>query len=167
VGLVWCGLAPKDSRATGKSEEAGEAGCHKSLSQVKAVRLAPQASFPGTVMSRNDPARADVNGRVSGSPVGTAVAGDIVARLDKNMAQMQRSDKRTSRVLRLSKFDRARRSAWISSWRRRRLKTARERAISTRQQRAALASAKAALRPAIPPLITPTSAAFAGRVVAP
>ena len=46
-----------------------------SVAQVKSVRLAPQASFPGTVMSRNDSKlAADVAGRVEWvAEVGTAV----------------------------------------------------------------------------------------------
>ena len=82
-----------------------------SVAQVKAVRLAPQASFPGTVMSRNDSKlAADVAGRVEWvAEVGTALKqGDVVARLDKHMLEMQRTSDRANvdRLSAIVRFDR-------------------------------------------------------------
>jgi RND family efflux transporter MFP subunit len=63
-----------------------------SIAKVKSTRIAPQASYPGTVVSRNDSRlAADVEGRVEWvADVGTIVKeGDVVARLDANLARMQ------------------------------------------------------------------------------
>ncbi len=63
-----------------------------SIAKVTATRIAPQASYPGTVVSRNDSRlAADVEGRVEWvADVGTVVAkGDVIARLDANRARMQ------------------------------------------------------------------------------
>jgi RND family efflux transporter MFP subunit len=63
-----------------------------SIAKVKATRIAPQASYPGAVVSRNDSRlAADVEGRVEWvADVGTVVAqGDVIARLDANLARMQ------------------------------------------------------------------------------
>lgn len=82
------------------------------VTQVRATRIAPQASYPGTVMSRNDSRiAADVEGRVDWvADVGTVVAaGDVIARLDPNVARME-NDSAQANVARLAaqvRFDRA------------------------------------------------------------
>lgn len=82
------------------------------VTHVKATRIAPQASYPGTVMSRNDSRiAADVEGRVDWvADVGTAVAaGDVIARLDPNVARME-NDSAQANVARLAaqvRYDRA------------------------------------------------------------
>lgn len=82
------------------------------VAQVRATRIAPQASYPGTVMSRNDSRiAADVEGRVDWvADVGTVVAaGDVIARLDPNVARME-NDSAQANVARLAaqvRFDRA------------------------------------------------------------
>ncbi|HEX3942661.1 MAG TPA: efflux RND transporter periplasmic adaptor subunit [Rhizomicrobium sp.] len=80
--------------------------------QARAVKMAPQMVLPGTVVARNDSHLAsEVEGRVAWvAEVGTVLkAGDVVARIDKNVAGMQlTSDK--ANVARLSaqlKFDRS------------------------------------------------------------
>lgn len=83
-----------------------------SIAQVKATRIAPQASYPGTVVSRNDSRlAADVEGRVEWvADVGTVVKeGDVVARLDANLARMQQeSDKaNVAKLTAQLRFDRA------------------------------------------------------------
>jgi len=83
-----------------------------SVAHVKATRIAPQASYPGTVVSRNDSKlAADVEGRVEWvADVGTVVKqGDVIARLDANLARMQR-DSDTANVAKLNaqvRYDRA------------------------------------------------------------
>lgn len=75
-----------------------------SIAKVKATRIAPQATYPGTVVSRNDSKlAADVEGRVEWvAEVGTIVAeGDVIARLDGNRARMQK-DADAANVARLS-----------------------------------------------------------------
>lgn len=75
-----------------------------SIAKVKATRIAPQATYPGTVVSRNDSKlAADVEGRVEWvADVGTVVAkGDVIARLDANRARLQQ-DADTANVARLS-----------------------------------------------------------------
>ncbi len=60
--------------------------------QIHLTRLAPQIALAGTVVSRNDShLAADVEGRVAWvADVGTVVsAGDVVARLDNNVAATQ------------------------------------------------------------------------------
>jgi RND family efflux transporter MFP subunit len=81
------------------------------VAQARAVKMAPKVTLPGTVVARNDSKLAsEVEGRVAWvAEVGTVVkAGDIVARIDKNVAGMQlASDK--ANVARLSaqlRFDR-------------------------------------------------------------
>lgn len=82
------------------------------VTHVKATRIAPQASYPGTVMSRNDSRiAADVEGRVDWvADVGTVVAaGDVIARLDPNVARME-NDSAQANVARLAaqvRYDRA------------------------------------------------------------
>jgi RND family efflux transporter MFP subunit len=83
-----------------------------SVAHVKATRIAPQASYPGTVVSRNDSKlAADVEGRVEWvADVGAIVKeGDVIARLDANLARMQH-DSDTANVAKLTaqvRFDRA------------------------------------------------------------
>ncbi len=75
-----------------------------SIAKVKATRIAPQATYPGTVVSRNDSKlAADVEGRVEWvADVGTVVAqGDVIARLDANRAKLQQ-DADAANVARLS-----------------------------------------------------------------
>lgn len=75
-----------------------------SIAKVKATRIAPQATYPGTVVSRNDSKlAADVEGRVEWvAEVGAVVAkGDVVARLDANRARMQQ-DADAANVAKLS-----------------------------------------------------------------
>lgn len=83
-----------------------------SITKVKATRIAPQAAFPGTVISRNDSKlAADVEGRVTWvAEVGAVVQeGDVIARLDSNMVEMQRESDRANvaRLGALAKYDRA------------------------------------------------------------
>lgn len=75
-----------------------------SIAKVKATRIAPQATYPGTVVSRNDSKlAADVEGRVEWvADVGAIVAkGDVIARLDANRARLQQ-DADAANVARLS-----------------------------------------------------------------
>ncbi len=144
------------------------------VAQVKSVRLAPQASFPGTVMSRNDSKlAADVAGRVEWvAEVGTALKqGDVAARLDKHMAEMQRASDRANvdRLSAIVRFDR------VHAERMDQLlvknvvaKTVRDQAISTRDSDvASLAQAQSALERAQYQLDhLEIRAPFAGRVAA-
>ena len=62
------------------------------VATARAVKMAPKVVLPGTVVARNDSHLAsEVEGRVAWvAEVGTvAKAGDIVARIDKNVAGMQ------------------------------------------------------------------------------
>jgi RND family efflux transporter MFP subunit len=83
-----------------------------SVVKVAATRIAPQASYPGTVVSRNDSKlAADVEGRVEWvADVGTIVKeGDVIARLDANLARLQ-SDSDKANVAKLTaqvRYDRA------------------------------------------------------------
>jgi len=117
VGLgVWWMLpagkvaAVKEAEAAVKPDESEFPPV--SIAHVKATRIAPQASYPGTVVSRNDSKlAADVEGRVEWvADVGTVVKeGDVIARLDANLARMQR-DSDTANVAKLTaqvRFDRA------------------------------------------------------------
>jgi RND family efflux transporter MFP subunit len=145
-----------------------------SVAQVKSVRIAPQASFPGTVMSRNDSKlAADVNGRVEWvAEVGTAVKqGDIVARLDKHMAEMQRdSDKaNVTRLEAVVRFDRVHADRMDALLEKGAVaKTVRDQAISTRDSDvASLAAAQAAVQRSQYRLDhADIRAPFGGRVVA-
>lgn len=105
--------APPDT--AGEAKEATETADAElppvSITNVKATRIAPQAAFPGTVVSRNDSKlAADVEGRVTWvAEVGTAVKqGDVVARLDGQMVEMQRESDRANvaRLSALVKYDR-------------------------------------------------------------
>ncbi|MDZ4870332.1 MAG: efflux RND transporter periplasmic adaptor subunit [Alphaproteobacteria bacterium] len=117
VGLgVWWMLpagevaAVKEAEAAVKPDESEFPPV--SIAHAKATRIAPQASYPGTVVSRNDSKlAADVEGRVEWvADVGTVVKeGDVIARLDANLARMQR-DSDTANVAKLTaqvRFDRA------------------------------------------------------------
>lgn len=80
--------------------------------QARAVRMAPKVVLPGTVVARNDSHLAsEVDGRVAWvAEVGTVVkAGDVVARIDKNVAGMQlTSDKaNVARLAAQLNFDRS------------------------------------------------------------
>ncbi|MBL8781734.1 MAG: efflux RND transporter periplasmic adaptor subunit, partial [Alphaproteobacteria bacterium] len=97
VGLgVWWMLPAGEVAAVKQAEAAVKPDESEfppvSIAHVKATRIAPQASYPGTVVSRNDSKlAADVEGRVEWvADVGTAVKqGDVIARLDANLARMQ------------------------------------------------------------------------------
>jgi RND family efflux transporter MFP subunit len=144
------------------------------IAQVKTVRLAPQASFPGTVMSRNDSKlAADVAGRVEWvAEVGTALKqGDVVARLDKHMAEMQRTSDRANveRLSAIVRYDRIHADSMDKLMAKNVVaKTVRDQAVSTRDSDvAALAQAQAALERAQYQLDhLEIRAPFAGRVVA-
>ncbi len=97
VGLgVWWMLPAGEVAAVKQAEAAVKPDESEfppvSIAHVKATRIAPQASYPGTVVSRNDSKlAADVEGRVEWvADVGTVVKqGDVIARLDANLARMQ------------------------------------------------------------------------------
>ena len=97
VGLgVWWMLPAGEVAAVKQAEAAVKPDESEfppvSIAHVKATRIAPQASYPGTVVSRNDSKlAADVEGRVEWvADVGTVVKqGDVIARLDPNLARMQ------------------------------------------------------------------------------
>ncbi|MBI1213796.1 MAG: efflux RND transporter periplasmic adaptor subunit [Alphaproteobacteria bacterium] len=175
VWLLW--PAPKAAPADAAQAPAAvnEADLPQvTVAQVKSVRLAPQASFPGTVMSRNDSKlAADVAGRVEWvAEVGTAVAkGDVIARLDKHMVEMQRdSDKaNVTRLEAVVKFDRVHADRMdVLLGKGAVAKTVRDQAISTRDSDvAALAAAKSALERSQYRLDhAEIRAPFAGRVAA-
>ena len=144
------------------------------IEQVRTVRLAPQASFPGTVMSRNDSKlAADVAGRVEWvAEVGAALQqGDVVARLDKHMAEMQCASDRANvdRLSAIVRFDRIHADRMDQLLAKNVVaKTVRDQAISTRDSDAAsLAQAQAALARAQYQLDhLEIRAPFAGRVAA-
>jgi len=114
--------------------------------------MAPKVSLPGTVVARNDSKLAsEVDGRVAWvAEVGTVVkAGDIVARIDRNVAGMQlASDK--ANVARLSaqlKFDRSQADRMDRLFQQSAIaKATRDQAQSTREMdEGALAQAQASL----------------------
>src|SRR5690348_11773074 len=82
------------------------------VATARAVQMAPKVVLPGTVVARSDSHLAsEVEGRVAWvAEVGTVVkAGDVIARLDKNMAGMQlASDKaNVARLAAQLNFDRS------------------------------------------------------------
>ena len=170
--LMW--PAPKDAPAAPAPATADADLPSVGVAQVKTVRLAPQASFPGTVMSRNDSKlAADVAGRVEWvAEVGTALKqGDVVARLDKHMAEMQRTSDRANvdRLSAIVRYDRIHADSMDKLMEKNVVaKTVRDQAISTRDSDvAALAQAQAALERAQYQLDhLEIRAPFAGRVVA-
>ena len=170
--LMW--PAPKDAPAAPAPATADADLPAVGVAQVKTVRLAPQASFPGTVMSRNDSKlAADVAGRVEWvAEVGTALKqGDVVARLDKHMAEMQRTSDRANvdRLSAIVRYDRIHADSMDKLMEKNVVaKTVRDQAISTRDSDvAALAQAQAALERAQYQLDhLEIRAPFAGRVVA-
>lgn len=98
VWSLWPADAPSPVPAAEAAVKADEAQLPSvSIAKVATTRIAPQASYPGTVVSRNDSRlAADVEGRVEWvADVGTIVKqGDVIARLDANLAQLQQdSDK--------------------------------------------------------------------------
>jgi RND family efflux transporter MFP subunit len=120
--------------------------------QARAVKMAPKVSLPGTVVARNDSKLAsEVEGRVAWvAEVGTVVkAGDIVARIDRNVAGMQlASDK--ANVARLSaqlRFDQSQAERMDRLFSQSAIaKATRDQAQSTREMdRGALAQAQALL----------------------
>jgi RND family efflux transporter MFP subunit len=121
--------------------------------QARAVKMAPKVSLPGTVVARNDSKLAsEVEGRVAWvAEVGTVVkAGDIVARIDKNVAGMQlASDK--ANLARLSaqlRFDRSQAERMDRLFSQSAIaKATRDQAQSTREMdQGALGQAQASLR---------------------
>jgi len=170
--LIW--PAPKDAPAAQAPAAATADLPAVGVAQIKTVRLAPQASFPGTVMSRNDSKlAADVAGRVDWvAEVGTALKqGDVVARLDKHMAEMQRTSDRANvdRLSAIVRYDRIHADSMDKLMEKNVVaKTVRDQAISTRDSDvAALAQAQAALERAQYQLDhLEIRAPFAGRVVA-
>jgi len=124
-----------------------------SVTHVKATKIAPQVTYPGTVVSRNDSRlAADFEGRVEWvAEVGAVVKqGDVVARLDSHMAAMQlESDK--ANVARLSavvQFDRGHATRMQELLDRKVMsKSAADQAVSTRDSNeAALKQADAAMK---------------------
>jgi len=122
------------------------------VSQARAVKMAPKVSLPGTVVARNDSKLAsEVDGRVAWvAEVGTVVkAGDIVARIDKDVAGMQLASDRAN-VARLSaqlKFDRSQADRMDRLFQQSAIaKATRDQAQSTREMdEGALAQAQASL----------------------
>ena len=144
-----------------------------SIAKVKATRIAPQASYPGTVVSRNDSRlAADVEGRVEWvADVGTVVRqGDVIARLDANLAKMQKESD-AANVAKLSaqvRYDRGHATRMGELMERKVVsKAALDQASSTRDaNEAALKQAEAALKRSQYQLDhSEIRAPFAGRVV--
>ena len=124
-----------------------------SIAQVKATKIAPQVTYPGTVVSRNDSRlAADFEGRVEWvAEVGTIVKqNDVVARLDNHMAAMQlESDKaNVARLTAVLQFDRGNATRMQELLERKFMsKAAADQAVSTRDSNeAALKQAEAALK---------------------
>lgn len=122
------------------------------VAQARAMKMAPKVTLPGTVVARNDSRLAsEVEGRVAWvAEVGTVVkAGDIVARIDKNVAGMQLASDRAN-VARLSaqlSFDRGQADRMDRLYTQSAIaKSTRDQALSTRQMdEGALAQAQASL----------------------
>jgi len=144
-----------------------------SVAKVRVTRIAPQATYPGTVMSRNDSRlAADVEGRVEWvADVGTIVnEGDVIARLDANLARMQQeSDKaNVARLTAQVRYDRAQAKRMQELMDRKVVsKAALDQASSTRDaNEAALKQAEAALERSQYQLDhSAIRAPFSGRVV--
>jgi RND family efflux transporter MFP subunit len=121
--------------------------------QARAVKMAPKVALPGTVVARNDSHLAsEVEGRVAWvAEVGTiARAGDVVARIDKNVAGMQLTSDRAN-VARLAaqlRFDSSQAERMDRLYSQSAIaKATRDQASSTRDMDAAgLAQAQASLR---------------------
>jgi RND family efflux transporter MFP subunit len=145
-----------------------------SATAVKTTKIAPQATYPGSVVSQNDSKlAADMEGRVTWvAEVGAVVkAGDVVARLDNNLAAMQNEADKAN-VARLSavlKYDRAHADR-MQELRERKVmsQAAADQAASTRDSNeAALKQAQAALKRSQYQLEhAEIRAPFGGRVVA-
>lgn len=122
------------------------------VATVRVVRLAPKAPMPGTVVSLNDSQLAsEVDGRIASvADVGVVVkAGDVVARIDNNLARMQLASDRAnvSRLTAQLKFDRNQASRMENLFSQSAIaKATRDQAVSTRDMdTAALVEAQAAL----------------------
>lgn len=120
--------------------------------QARALKMAPKVTLPGTVVARNDSKLAsEVEGRVAWvAEVGTVVkAGDIVARIDKNVAGMQlASDKaNVARLAAQLNFDRSQAERMDRLFQQSAIaKSTRDQAASTREMdEGALAQARASL----------------------
>jgi RND family efflux transporter MFP subunit len=144
-----------------------------SIAKVKSTRIAPQSSYPGSVVSRNDSKlAADVEGRVEWvADVGTIVkAGDVIARLDANLARMQQ-DQDKAAVAKLSaqvRFDRAQAARMLELMEKKVVsKAGVDQATSTRDaNEAALKQAEAGLKKSQYQLEhSEIRAPFSGRVV--
>lgn len=144
-----------------------------SIAKVRATRIAPQASYPGTVVSRNDSKlAADVEGRVEWvADVGTVVSqGDVIAKLDANLAKMQQESD-IANVAKLAaqvRYDRGHATRMAELMERKVVsKAALDQASSTRDaNEAALKQAEAALKRSQYQLDhSEIRAPFSGRVV--
>jgi RND family efflux transporter MFP subunit len=121
--------------------------------QARAMQMAPKVTLPGTVVARNDSKLAsEVEGRVAWvAEVGTVVkAGDVVARIDKNVAGMQlASDKaNVARLAAQLNFDRSQADRMDRLYQQSAIaKATRDQALSTRQMdEGALGQAQASMR---------------------
>ena len=121
--------------------------------QARAVKMSPKLVLPGTVVARNDSHLAsEVEGRIAWvAEVGTVVkAGDVVARLDKNMAGMQlASDKaNVARLAAQLNYDRNQATRMDNLFSQNAIaKATRDQTVSTRDMdAAALNQAQAAMR---------------------
>lgn len=174
VWSLWPADAPSPVPAAEAAVKADEAQLPSvSIAKVATTRIAPQASYPGTVVSRNDSRlAADVEGRVEWvADVGTIVKqGDVIARLDANLAQLQQD----SDMAEVAKFSAQVRFGRAQAERMRELverkvvsKSAFDQAESTRDaHEAALRQAEAALKRSQYQLEnSEIRAPFSGRVV--
>lgn len=144
------------------------------IADARAMEMAPKLALPGTVVARNDSHLAsEVEGRVAWvAEVGTVVkAGDVVARIDNNVAGMQlASDKaNVARLAAQLNFDRSQADRMDRLFTQSAIaKATRDQAFSTRDMDvAALAQAQASLnRSGYQFAHSQIRAPFPGRVVA-
>ncbi|HEY1960791.1 MAG TPA: efflux RND transporter periplasmic adaptor subunit [Rhizomicrobium sp.] len=134
------------------AQQAPQAPPKVGVATARAVKMAPKVILPGTVVARSDSHLAsEVEGRVAWvAEVGTVVkAGDIVARIDRNVAGMQlTSDKaNVARLAAQLNFDRSQADRMDRLYEQSAIaKATRDQAQSTRQMdEGALAQAKAAM----------------------
>jgi RND family efflux transporter MFP subunit len=86
------GLTALAFSGAASAQQAPQAAPKVGVATARAVKMAPKVVLPGTVVARNDSHLAsEVEGRVAWvAEVGTVVkAGDMVARIDRNVAGMQ------------------------------------------------------------------------------
>jgi RND family efflux transporter MFP subunit len=134
------------------AQQAPQAPPRVGVATARAVKMSPKVILPGTVVARNDSHLAsEVEGRVAWvAEVGTVVkAGDIVARIDRNVAGMQlTSDKaNVARLAAQLNFDRSQAERMDRLYQQSAIaKATRDQALSTRQMdEGALAQAQASL----------------------